>query len=295
MDTTTPSLSRSLWQRWSPFSRGDDATRQAALRAHEAVAAAPPEVLAAWFEADTCRNCSADLTGKYCSACGQEKATRLGQNAVRKEAWDKVRVYENDLVRSTLRLLRAPGTVAREFVLGMRKRHVHPLKLLLAAIAVLLIVLAQTRYLNSSSASVNKAMEVIKKYADWSFSLGIVAILVSSWLVFRRRLDYNLVEHLVLAVYTHFLVLCATILNLLPLLVWFDAAWLAWHKQYSGYWMTAIELSVVAVAFTQFFRIETRRDVLRLALAAGLFYGIKKSLLWLYAWALVKLMLANVL
>jgi hypothetical protein len=292
---TAPSLSRTLWQRWSPFSRGDDATRQAAERAHEAVAAAPPEVLVAWFEADTCRNCGADLSGKYCSACGQEKAARLGQSAVRKEAWDKLRVYENDLVRSTLRVFHAPGTVAREFVLGMRKRHVHPLKLLLAAIAVLLIVLAQTRYLSSSSVSVNKALEVIKKYADWSFSLGVVAILASSWLVFGRRLGYNLVEHLVLAVYTHFLVLCAAILNLLPLLMWRDAAWLAWHKQYSGYWMTVIELGVVALAFTQFFHIETRRDVLRLTLATALFYGIKKSLLWLYAWTLVKLVLANVL
>ena len=198
-------------------------------------------------------------------------------------------------MRSVLRVLRAPGTVAREFVLGMRKRHMHPLKLLLAAIAVLLVVLAQTRYLSSSSASVNKALEVVRKYADWSFSLGIVAILASSWLVFRRRLGYNLVEHLVLAVYTHFLVLCAAILNLLPLLIWRDAAWLAWHKQYSVYWMTTIELSVVTLAFIQFFHIETRRDVLRLTLAAALFYGIKKSLLWLYAWTLVKLVLANVL
>src|SRR5690349_3753694 len=107
---TTPSLARSLWQRFSPLSQGDDAARQVAERAHEAVAASPPEVLAAWFDADTCRNCGADLTGKYCSACGQEKATRLGQSAVRKEAWDKLRVFENDLVRSVLRLVRAPGT-----------------------------------------------------------------------------------------------------------------------------------------------------------------------------------------
>jgi hypothetical protein len=142
---------------------------------------------------------------------------------------------------------------------------------------------------------VNKAMEVIRKYADWSFSLGVVAILASSWLVFRRRLGYNFVEHLVLAVYTHFLVLCAAILNLLPLLVWHEADWLAWHKQFSGYWMTAIELGLVALAFAQFFQIETRLDRARLVLAAGLFYGIKKSLLWLYAWALVKLVLAKVL
>ena len=38
-------------------------------------------------------------------------------------------------------------------------------------------------------------------WARWSFSVGLFAVLVATRAVLRRRLDYNIVEHLVLALY----------------------------------------------------------------------------------------------
>ena len=48
--------------------------------------------------------------------------------------------------------------------------------------------------------------------------LGLVAVLVASNLVFWRVRGFNFVEHLVLATYTHFVILVASILSLSPLL-----------------------------------------------------------------------------
>jgi hypothetical protein len=163
----------------------------------------------AFFAEALCRNCGTALTGAHCAHCGQKKAGRIGAGSVRTEIWEKLRLFELDQLQSALRLVTGPGKVARDYVYGVRKRHTHPLKLLLLAIAVLLVVLAQTRYLNSANVQVTKVMETVRKYAEWSFSLGLAAIWLASMTGFRKRLGYNAVEHLVLALYTHFVIIHA--------------------------------------------------------------------------------------
>jgi hypothetical protein len=247
----------------------------------------------AHFEAPVCRNCAAQMATPYCSRCGQKRAMRLGTLSLGAEAWQGYRWFELSLLRGAWRLLRAPGTVAREYVLGARTRHIHPLKLLLAAVGVLLLVLARSRYLDSANAHVTRAMELVRSYANWSFSLGIVAIAFASMVAFHRRGGYNRVEHLVLAAHAHFLVICASIANLLPALVFRDATFLLAHKRWSWAWMGTAELAIVLVAYSQFFRVDLRRDGGRLLLAGALFLVSKWALLRLYAWLLVKLVLAR--
>lgn len=246
----------------------------------------------AHFAAALCRNCGAALTTPFCGACGQKRAGRLGARSIGQEAWESWRWFELSLLHGALRLVRAPGTIAREYVLGARTRHVHPLKLLAAAIAALLLVLGRARYLDSASRHVNQAMELVRSYANWSFSLGIVAIALASLLAFRRR-GYNRVEHLVLAAYTHFLVICASIANLLPTLFIRSPEFLVAHKRAAAAYMGAIEVAIVMLAFAQFFRVDWRRDAWRLALAAIVFLAAKWALMRLYAWLLVKFVLAH--
>lgn len=212
---------------------------------------------------------------------------------MRTEIWEKLRLFELDQLLSTLRLITGPGTVARDYVSGMRKRHTHPLKLLLLAVAVLLLVLAQTRYLQPSNVQVSKVMETVRKYAEWSFSLGLAAIWLASLAGFRRCRGYNAIEHLVLALCAHFLIILANIVNQLPLLLLRSPAWLAWHKQWSRMYMDAAELGIVLLALSQFFLVDLRRHGWRLALAGIVFIDAKKILIYLYAWPLVKLVLAH--
>ena len=249
--------------------------------------------LAAHFAAPTCHNCGAALATADCGACGQKRARRLDFGAVRSEAWQSYRLFELSLVKGVLRFVRAPGAVAREFVLGARAKHIHPLKLLLMAIGVLLLVLARTTYLDSQDATINKAMELVRSYANWSFSLGIVAIVVASMSVLRWRQPFNLTEHLVLGVYTHFLVIVLSIANQLPLLVLRAPAFLAAHRQWSAWPMDVLEAGLVAIVFRQFFQLSWRRDGWRLLLAALVFVALKTALLKLFARLLVKIVLAQ--
>lgn len=108
---------------------------------------APGAVADALFDTGLCLNCRAALTGPFCAQCGQKKAGRIGRATVRQEAWARFRWFEWGLVRHALRVLPHPGTMAREYVLGMRKDHLHPLSLLCLAIGFLLVVLGHTDYL----------------------------------------------------------------------------------------------------------------------------------------------------
>ncbi len=243
---------------------------------------------AAHFAAPVCRNCDAPLHTKYCGQCGQKKAERLGRRAIGTEIWQNWRLFELAVLEAGWRVLRWPGRVAREYVLGARTRHLHPLKLLLLAIGTMLLVLGSSKLLDSQDAQLNRAMELVRAYSNWSFSLAIFAIAGSSLLVFARRGGFNLVEHLVLAVYCHFLVICASVLNKLPTFIWRSSQFLADYKTASRWFIDAVGVAVIVLAFKQFFALDPRRDGWRLALAAALFLGIKWGLQRLYGLAVIR-------
>lgn len=247
----------------------------------------------AYFDVDICRNCDQPLHTNFCPECGQKKAARFTWHHVRSETWERIRWFEFGLVKGAFNLVKGPGRVAREYVLGERKKHVHPLKLLLIAIGLLLFVMSKTRFMTSSNATLSKAAEWISAYSEWSFSIGIVAILFTALLLFRRRLGYNVTEHLVLAIYTHFLLICANIINQLCLMLFYSPQSFALYKQYSSYYMDTIGAFLVVLAFSQFYLLDLRRDWWRLLLVALVFIAIKRTLIYLYAKALIKIALAQ--
>ena len=217
------------------------------------------------------------------------------------EAWQNWRWFEWDVLRSAWRLMTRPGTVAREYVLGARKKHMHPLKLLLIAIGVMLLVVARSNYLDTSTTELNqatataliKANELVRAWSNWSFSLSFVAILAASLLVFRRRGGYNATEHLVLAVYCQFLVICASTLSKLPTLFWRTPEFLATHKIASAWFTNTVAVLILALAFSQFLQLQLRRDGERLLLALTVFVAIRWALLKLYGLALAKVVLSQ--
>ena len=245
----------------------------------------------AWFDAPVCRNCGAPLTTPFCGQCGQKRATRFTWRDLGKESWDRLRFFEFKSVHTLGRLVTAPGTVAREYVLGRRTAHMHPLTLLLALVALLVVELATNRYFGRFAGGrdvrVDAMAERVLAWANWSFSIGIVAIFATSLAVFRRRLDTNALEHAVLAIYVQGLILGVIIVNLWPTLIWRDYAFLLWHKQVSQYGVPAIKVLIVVAAFRQFFLLDWRRDWARLLAAAVLFTGINWLLLRVYAAAIL--------
>lgn len=242
------------------------------------------------FAEPVCRNCGAALAARYCGDCGQEKATRFGLRSVGREAWQAWRWFELDVLRSAWRLLSAPGHVAREYVLGARKRHVHPLKLLLFAAGLLLLVLSQANFLSSTEAGSSEAFAQVKAWSNWSFSFAIVAMFVATWLCFRGR-GYNATELVVLGVYVQFLVLCVAIANHLPTLVWRDPDFLGAHAAWSPWLMNAVGATLLVRAAMQFFGLQWRFDAPRLLLVATLYLGLRWLLLRAYGQLIVAVVL----
>ena len=245
---------------------------------------------AAHFAAAACRNCGAALATPYCGECGQQKATRFGLRAVGSEAWQAWRWFELDVLRSAWRLLIAPGHVAREYVLGARKRHVHPLKLLLLVAGLLLLVLSRGGLLASDAAAEERVLVQVRAWSNWSFSLGIVAMFAAVALAFAGR-GYNATERLVLALYAQVLVLGAALANHLPTLLLQAPAFVAAHRAWSPWFMNAVGVAVLLLAATQFFGLHLRRDGARLLLAAVLYLGLRWLLLLGYGRLVVRLVL----
>lgn len=248
----------------------------------------------AWFARGVCCNCGTALATPYCGACGQKAARRFVWRDLRTEGWDRLRLFEMTWARTLVRLVLAPGLVARGYVLGCRADTMHPLKLLVATVAILVVVLAGSQYFSVYAAGGNDAVVArmaaqVLAWSNWSFSLGIVAIIAAARLTFGRRLGYNLVEVGVLAVYCQAIVLAFIAINLLPTLIRPDPAFVLAHKAASQVYVPIVKTLVVAVGYRQFYRLSWRADAPRLALACLIFTALNWALLRLYAAAILLL------
>lgn len=245
-----------------------------------------------WLDHDLCRNCGASLPTPYCGQCGQKAASRLAWRDTARETWERLRVFEVQMVATLARLFVTPGRVAREYVMGRRSANMHPLKLLVAVVAILALMLAANGYFghyafSGRNADVDLMAARVMAYANWSFSLGIIAIYIGSWSALRRRLGYNAIEHAVLSIYAQSAILGLIILNMLPTLIWRDAAFVLWHKTASQYYVPAIKLLLVAAAYKQFFLLKLRTDWPRILLASLIFAAVNWALLRFYALAIL--------
>lgn len=254
-----------------------------------------------YFEAAVCRNCGNPLDTPFCGACGQKKARRLKLRDLRRETWEHWRLFEITTARTVWRLVIHPGYVAREYVMGRRKDHMHPLKLLVFMVALLVLMLNRNRFFSAlgsgagagGDARLQRMADLVMGYANWSFSLGIIAIFLGGYAVFRNRLGYNVVEHAVLAVYCQILVIAAILLNLLPTMFWTAPAFLAEHKRLSAQYLYAVKVLVVAVGYRQFFLVHLRREWGRLLAAVLIYMAVSWVLLRLYSWLILQVVHAQ--
>lgn len=245
-----------------------------------------------WFDVPVCRNCDAALDTPYCSQCGQKAAKRLAWKDIGKESWERLRLFELDTVSTLGRLVLSPGRIAREYVMGRRAAHMNPLKLLIALVAVLVLMLAANQYFghyaySGRNSDVDRMAQRVMAYANWSFSLGILAIFLGSWTIFRRRLGYNFVEHVVLSVYCQNIILGVIILNLLPTLIWNSPEFILWHKAASQYYIYAVKLLIVSIAYKQFFLLDLKSDWPKLLSACLVYAALSWALLRIYALAIL--------
>jgi len=97
--------------------------------------------------APQCPNCSSELSGSYCSHCGQRQIEldRPFREIVG-EGLSTILAFDTRLVRTLRPLVRRPGFLTSEFVAGRRARYVHPFKLYFAFSLVFFLVFAFSSY-----------------------------------------------------------------------------------------------------------------------------------------------------
>jgi len=103
-----------------------------------------------------CLNCGATVLGRYCQACGQE-------NTEPKETfWHMVTHFFYDITHFdgsffvTLKdLLFKPGFLSKEYMLGRRKKYLHPVRMYVFTSAVFFLVFFSLFHVSENDVSVN--------------------------------------------------------------------------------------------------------------------------------------------
>ena len=109
-----PSLTSAEETQWSPI---DIRTRKLYL-------------LPMTVEKRKCRNCDAELSGEYCSTCGQRDIElKVPLKELVNEFADEFLSFDARMLRSIVPFLFRPGSLTLEYVAGKRARYVSPFKL----------------------------------------------------------------------------------------------------------------------------------------------------------------------
>lgn len=93
-----------------------------------------------------CLNCGAQVTGKFCSACGQENIeTRENFLHLALHTVGDFFHFDSKFIRTLNPLLTKPGFLTKEYWAGKRMHYLHPLRLFFF-ITVVMVIIANTYY-----------------------------------------------------------------------------------------------------------------------------------------------------
>lgn len=200
-----------------------------------------------------CINCNGDLTPqyRYCPSCSQTvHLQRLSLPHVGHETFHYFTHADKSIINLVRDLATRGGTVAREYVLGMRKRHFSPLSFFLMIAAIYLIVM---NFENSPASEALRERPDLSQYYEGAelekmqyyfqrqevavrymqkksnlVAIATVPITALSFFLFYRKRAFNYTEHLVATLYmSGFTTLFYIILIALNSLIRFPFGYLA--------------------------------------------------------------------
>lgn len=162
-------------------------------------------------ESNSCKNCQATVTGKYCSNCGQATHThRINYHFLVHEIQHGLLHFDGGVLYTIKELFTRPGASIREYIEGKRVKHFKPLSfvVLLATVYGLLSLYFHNDVSGGMKVTGDaRGTVAVAGFNDWVSKHYVTYILISlpfsglaSYIVFRKQ-GYNLVEHLVLSTY----------------------------------------------------------------------------------------------
>lgn len=160
-----------------------------------------------------CKNCNAEVPGKYCGECGQKASTkRFDTNIVFSELVEKLLPFDKGVFFTSIRLMVAPGESMRGYLAGQRADYTKPLTYTLLVIALSLVFFSPEDFRQGmqdglgedasekAKAAQIKIAEIFTGNLSLVYSLLIPFLaLTSKW--FYRKQGLNYAEYLVLCAY----------------------------------------------------------------------------------------------
>lgn len=170
-----------------------------------------------------CKNCNAEFSGKFCSACGQKYITeRITVRRIFLELFASLTNLEKGFWYTFKMLFVNPGEVVRHFINGQTVRYYPPVRYLLLWITISVALSLMSGLYDQQQAAVQDLTSVaqepevaelqrklqqqiqneMKKYLTFLPLLMLPFMGWASFLVFRKR-EQNYAEHLVLNAYAY--------------------------------------------------------------------------------------------
>lgn len=125
------------------------------------------------FDAARCANCGAALSGRFCAACGQQRAATLDAPRVLREGLGQVLDADNAWWTTLRELTLRPGPTIRRYVAGERKRFVNPI-LYMLTVATLFLLAFHAIGVDLGGVQGSTA----EQSADVQFLMGVIGYLV---------------------------------------------------------------------------------------------------------------------
>lgn len=151
-----------------------------------------------------CTSCNLELTGKYCSNCGQPaNIKRINGHYIIHEL-EHVLHFERGILFTIKELLIRPGQNVREFIAKDRSKLVKPIIFIIVASLIYTLTThffhLKEEYISFNDPT-NPTANLIFKWVQNHYGYGniIMGVFIAFWLkLFFRKHDYNFFEILIL-------------------------------------------------------------------------------------------------
>lgn len=160
-----------------------------------------------------CLNCHAEITGQFCSNCGQSSKThKINLHYLWHDIQHGLLHFDKGILFTTKELFTRPGNSIREFLDGKRVNHFKPISLviILAGIYSLLSyffhlnLLSNYYEMKGSGDGFNEFKTSVDKLSEWlSQHYSVLALIqipifsLGTYVMFKKE-GYNYIEHLVI-------------------------------------------------------------------------------------------------
>ncbi|RNC89767.1 MAG: DUF3667 domain-containing protein [Allomuricauda sp.] len=175
-----------------------------------------------------CKNCDASFEGNYCPSCSQSVGanSRLDLKTIVRDFLENAFNLDKGFVFTFFSLLKNPGFVANSYINGKRKKFTNPIKYLIIATAIQIVLIYVLYYEEEGLSFINYAFlsdetnqqirlwnEILTLEYPLTYNLILLLFFPLPFFFLFRKLRYNYIELLIAMIYFY-----GTILILIQLI-----------------------------------------------------------------------------